>query len=212
MDYYPSLSSLTKIHSVINMSSIKLYFLVIFLSISNAYLIQRDSTQICTDLRAKSNDGDRKIAVVIDSSGSMSGSDPYNLRLSAGKSVIDWLITKNEANSTQKPDMVTVINFDDVANLDYPLGDPADADSSLDGIGADGGTFIAGGVEMAIAQLTASGTGSTSDRSGIVVFTDGEVSKISSSVFYDFRNCISSNEMSLNWFHLQLPHAIIEQG
>jgi hypothetical protein len=163
---------------------IKLFFFVLFTSLCNAYLVQRDSSPICTDLRAKSNDGDRKIAIVIDSSGSMAESDPANLRLIAGKSVVDWLISKHEATSTRKPDLVTVIDFDEIATLDYPLGDPAGADSSLDGIGADGGTFIAGGVELAIDQLTASGTGATSDRSGILVFTDGEVSTIKSSAAY----------------------------
>jgi Mg-chelatase subunit ChlD len=157
------------------MLPIKLCFFLLFTSFSNAYLIPRDAAPVCTDLSAQSNDGDRKMAVVIDSSGSMELSDPSDLRLAAGKSVVDWLITKGEATNTKKQDLVTIINFDDEANLDYPLGDPAGADSSLDEIGADGGTYIAGGVEMAVTQLTASGTGDTSGRSGIVVFTDGQV-------------------------------------
>jgi Mg-chelatase subunit ChlD len=157
------------------MLSINLFLLVSISSFSVAYIVPRASTPICTDLRAKSNNGDRKIAVVIDSSGSMEESDPYNLRLAAGKSVVDWLISKAETTGTKKEDLVTVINFDDVTTLDYPLGDPGNADPSLLGIGADGGTYIAGGVEMAIAQLTADGTGDTAGRSGIIVFTDGEV-------------------------------------
>jgi Mg-chelatase subunit ChlD len=148
---------------------------ILFASISDAYLVPRDSTPVCTDLRANSNDGDRKIAIVIDSSGSMAYSDPYGYRLTAGKMAIDWLISKSEATGTQKPDEVTVINFDDKAYLDYPPGDPGAAASALTNIGEDGGTYIAGGVEMAIEQLTAAGTGETSGRSGILVFTDGEV-------------------------------------
>ncbi|OAP58425.1 hypothetical protein AYL99_07515 [Fonsecaea erecta] len=93
--------------------------------------------------------------------------------------VLDWLISKSEVTSTQKQDMVTVINFDDEAYLDYPLGDPGAAASSLAQIGADGGTYIAGGVQMAIQQLTAAKTGDTAGRSGILVFTDGEDSSTS---------------------------------
>ncbi len=135
------------------------------------------STPTCVDLRVKSNNGNRKVAFVIDSSGSMAESDPANLRLAAGKALNDWLITSAEATGGKTADLVTVINFDEVAYLDYPLGDPGGADSSFDGIGATGGTFIAGGVDMAIGQLTQSGSGSTSSRSSIIVFTDGEVSK-----------------------------------
>ncbi|KIW78657.1 hypothetical protein Z517_08495 [Fonsecaea pedrosoi CBS 271.37] len=149
-------------------------FVVLFASIADAYLLPRDSTPVCTNLRANSNNGDRKVALVIDSSGSMELSDPYLYRLSAAKMVLDWLISKDEVTSTQKQDKVTIINFDDEAYLDYPLGDPGAAASSLAGIGADGGTYIAGGVQMAIKQLTAVNTGDTSGRSGILVFTDGE--------------------------------------
>ncbi|KAH7128164.1 von Willebrand factor type A domain-containing protein [Dendryphion nanum] len=153
-------------------------FLTLFAFIaplSNALIIPRATTQTCTDLRAQSNNGNRKIAIVIDSSGSMSSSDPRNLRLAAGKSVVDWLISKDEAAAGgKKQDLVTVIDFDDVAKLDYPLGDPGNASSSIDKISRSGGTFIAGGVKMAIQQLTADGTGGTKDRSGIVVFTDGQ--------------------------------------
>ena len=129
----------------------------------------------CSNLHALSNNGDRKIAIVIDTSGSMVDSDPDNLRLAAGKRIVDWLISDNEASGSKKADEVTVINFDDNAYLDYPLGDPGNADSAFDGMGADGGTFIAGGVEMAITQLTKPGSGDTAKRSGIFVFTDGEV-------------------------------------
>jgi hypothetical protein len=138
-------------------------------------IVRRDSGPICADLTAKSNNGDRKIAIVIDSSGSMADSDPDNLRLSAGRTIDDWLISKSEAVGGKKEDLVTVINFDSSATLDYPLGDPAGANASFSNIGADGGTFIAGGVEMAVAQITGPGTGDTSKRSGIVVFTDGQV-------------------------------------
>src|SRR5215469_15871473 len=93
----------------------------------------------CSNLHALSNNGDRKIAIVIDTSGSMVDSDPYNLRLTAGKRIVDWLISDSEASGPTKADEVTVINFDDTAFLDFPLGDPGKAGSAFDKMGADGG-------------------------------------------------------------------------
>lgn len=150
-------------------------FVLLASGVSAGVIAERATDLTCADLTVKSNNGDRKVAIVIDSSGSMTYSDPDNLRLAAGRSLNDWLIGSKEATSTKKPDLVTVINFDDVPNLDYPLGDPSGANSSFDGIGADGGTYIAGGVQMAIDQLTTAGSGTTAGRSAIVVFTDGEV-------------------------------------
>ena len=107
---------------------------------------------------------------------SMVDSDPANLRLSAGVELTNWLISNKEATASIKADLVTVINFADTPTLDYPLGDPGNADGAFNGIGADGGTFIAGGVQMAIDQILG-GPAPTAQRSGIVVFTDGEVSR-----------------------------------
>jgi Mg-chelatase subunit ChlD len=129
----------------------------------------------CTNLHAISNNGDRKIAIVIDTSGSMADSDPYDLRLTAGKQIVNWLISDNEASSSQKADQLAVINFDDSPHLDFSLGDPGKASGAFDNMFPDGGTFIAGGVNMAIDQLTTQGSGDTAKRSGIFVFTDGEV-------------------------------------
>ena len=134
---------------------------------------------VCSDLSIDSNNGNRKVAIVIDSSGSMVDSDPDNLRLAAGKALVSFLISDSEATGSKPADEVTVINFDDEAYVDYPLGDPGKVGNAFDGIGADGGTFIAGGVAEAISQLTAANTGSTAQRSAIVVFTDGEDSDTS---------------------------------
>lgn len=151
------------------------FFLLFAFQVYAAAILPRSTDLTCTDLRVKSNDGGRKIAIVIDSSGSMSSSDPYDLRIAAGRSLNDFLITSKEATSSKKADQVTVIDFDDVATLDYPLGDPGPAaNSSFSSIDAFGGTYIAGGIQMAISQLTTAGSGATAGRSGIVVFTDGE--------------------------------------
>lgn len=57
-------------------------------------IVRRDTT--CTELDARSNNGDRKIAIAIDSSRSMTSSDPDDLRLSAGRTISGWLIAKSE--------------------------------------------------------------------------------------------------------------------
>jgi Mg-chelatase subunit ChlD len=156
-----------------------LFSLITFLShlvlhISASVLVRR--AEKCDNLQAASNNGNRKIAIVIDSSGSMESNDPTYLRLTAASNVIDgWLIPQSKASSKKPADLVTVIDFSDAATLDYPLGDPSGANASLSQIGATGGTLISSGVEMAIEQLTSSGSGSTDKRSGILVFTDGEV-------------------------------------
>ena len=143
-------------------------------AITSASLLVPRGQPTCKNLQANSNNGDRKIGIVIDSSGSMADTDPENLRLVAGRAVNDWLITSKEASGSKKEDLVTVVSFDDAATLLYPLGDPSGADGVFSQIGALGGTFIAGGVDMAASELTESGHGTTSNRSGIIVFTDGE--------------------------------------
>ena len=144
-----------------------------------ALLPRAGDTPTCTNLVAKSNNGDRKVAIVIDSSGSMFDNDPYRLRLTAGRALVNnWLISSKGAPSNTKPDLVTVIEFDDSASLLYPLGDPGGSNSSFGKIDADGGTYIAGGVQMAIGELTKSGSGDTASRSGILVLTDGQVRRI----------------------------------
>jgi hypothetical protein len=141
-----------------------------------ATLVPRATDLTCADLNVKSNDGGRKVAIVIDSSGSMSGTDPSDLRLVAGRSLNDWLINSKETGGGKTADLVTVIDFDYSPNMDYELGDPgAAANASFSLIDSSGGTYIAGGVEMAIAELTKPGSGTTAGRTGIVVFTDGEV-------------------------------------
>jgi Mg-chelatase subunit ChlD len=160
-----------------------MYSLLSLIAFVSLFLLHVDASVLvrraekCDNLQAASNNGDRKIAIVIDSSGSMESSDPTNLRLTAASNVINgWLIPQSRASGKKPADLVTVIDFSDAATLDYPLGDPGAANASLSQIGATGGTLISSGVEMAIEQLTGSGSGATEKRSGILVFTDGEVS------------------------------------
>jgi Mg-chelatase subunit ChlD len=134
---------------------------------------RRDNTEACTDLRVTDNNGNRKVAVVLDSSGSMDDNDPDNLRITAGQALNAFLISGAEAGGGKVADQIAVIDFDDSALLLYPLGDPGNANSSFGRIDSSGGTNIASGVTLAIDEL--SRTPDTDKRSALVVFTDGEV-------------------------------------
>ncbi|KAL9609116.1 MAG: hypothetical protein Q9167_006094 [Letrouitia subvulpina] len=127
----------------------------------------------CTQL--PTSNGGRKIAIVVDSSGSNADTDPSNLRIVAAKNLNNLLISKGQASSGKQSDLVTVVDFDYSATVIYPLGDPAGATNDIfDSIDASGGTDIASGVEAAIDELTKNQGDVTAGRSGIVVLTDGE--------------------------------------
>ena len=132
----------------------------------------------CPELPTSS--GGRKIAIVIDSSGSNADTDPNNLRIVAAKNLNGVLVSKGQASSGGQPDSVTVVDFDSSASVIYSLGDPSGADAKIDTIDADGGTDIASGVEAAINELTKNQGDVTAGRSGIVVLTDGEDSSLES--------------------------------
>ncbi|KAK0747954.1 hypothetical protein B0T21DRAFT_265217, partial [Apiosordaria backusii] len=130
--------------------------------------------QACTDLTIASNNGDRKVAIVVDSSGSMSGADPDDLRLAAAKALNDFLVSNSEGGGEKKPDQVAIIGFDSTPYDVFGPGDPGDpaAAAGIANITLGGGTYIAGGVYQAMDHLAAMG-GETRGRSAIVVFTDG---------------------------------------
>lgn len=127
----------------------------------------RQSNLICPSL--PTSNGDRKIGIVIDSSGSNDWTDPDGLRIAAGKQLNSALV---------QTDLVTVIEFSSSARTLYPLGSPAGAASVFDKIPSSGGTSIYSGVKQAIDELTKPNAGNTTGRSGIVVLTDGEDSSI----------------------------------
>ncbi|EXL39291.1 hypothetical protein FOCG_18094 [Fusarium oxysporum f. sp. radicis-lycopersici 26381] len=118
--------------------------------------------------------GGRRVALVIDASGSMMTNDPQDLRITAGRALNRQLVSSAEASSVKSADQVAVVEFNTQATLLYPLGDPSKADSSFGKIGNEGGTSIASGVAKGIEELTKSGHGTTKDRSGIIILTDGE--------------------------------------
>ncbi|KAF8244246.1 hypothetical protein K440DRAFT_667033 [Wilcoxina mikolae CBS 423.85] len=96
--------------------------------------------------------GGQKIAILIDSSTSNMYTDSKDLRIAAAKDFNSRLTSKDEAGTNCQPDLVTVIDFDRNATVRYSLGDPSNA--TFDGIDAAGGTFIAGGIDTAINELT----------------------------------------------------------
>jgi len=119
-----------------------------------------------------SSNGGRNIAIVVDSSGSMTSTDPSDLRITAGKSLAASLVSTGST-----PDKVTAIDFDDSASVIYPLGNPANAGPSFDSIDSSGGTSIYSGVKLALDELT-KGNAATAGVAGIVVLTDGEDSSV----------------------------------
>lgn len=139
------------------------FFTALLLSLPS--LIQGADPSGCSGTITSS--GGRKIAIVIDSSGSMVDTDPNNLRISAGEAIVKALLPS---------DRVTVIDFDDSVRIVSPLGPPSTA--SFAGIDSDGGTYIAGGVEEAINETTKNPNDATSHVTGIVVLTDGEDASI----------------------------------
>lgn len=129
--------------------------------------------------RVGSGNGGRKIGIVIDASNSMTQYDPDDIRLAASKVLNHALIDSNEATNGKSADLVTVVDFALTANLLYPLGDPAGADNSIGSITPRGGTAIGQGIKTAINELSKSGNDPTANRTGIVVFTDGQDSTLS---------------------------------
>jgi hypothetical protein len=115
----------------------------------------------------------RKLAIVIDSSGSNTVTDPGGLRIAAGRSFNAALRTvESTKNTNLRPDRSAVIDFDSSARVISPLDDPSKA--NFDAIDSDGGTLIASGVGAAISELTKDAPSETQNRSGIVVLTDGQ--------------------------------------
>ena len=114
----------------------------------------------------------RKLAIVIDSSGSNADTDPANLRTIAGMTFNARLVTAAQAGPDSPSDRSAVIDFDDSARIVSPLGDPSLA--SFAEIDSSGGTNIASGLNLAVEELTRDPGDPTAGRSGIVVLTDGQ--------------------------------------
>lgn len=110
------------------------------------------------------------MAVVVDSSGSNEQTDPNNLRIQAAKAIVSSLITY--AQDARKPDRVAIVDFDDAANVIYPMGDPGKA--YFDSIDSIGGTYIGAGLAAATDEIMREQKGPKADNSGIVILTDGE--------------------------------------
>lgn len=77
---------------------------------NRAVSVFRRDTGTCNIQLATSNGG-RKVAIVIDSSGSMATTDPNNLRITAGKALNNQLVTAGAATGGKKADLVTVVEY-----------------------------------------------------------------------------------------------------
>ena len=114
----------------------------------------------------------RLLAIVVDSSGSNTETDPSNLRITAAQAFNDGLISQAEAKPDERPDQSAAVDFDDSARLLSPLGDPSL--TTFTGIDSSGGTDIGSGVSLGIQELTKDPAVDPRDRGGIVVLTDGQ--------------------------------------
>ncbi|KAL1837205.1 hypothetical protein VTJ49DRAFT_4156 [Mycothermus thermophilus] len=163
--------------STMHLISNGLALLTAGLALASQALAQDDpqTNATCDPLfgRIDAGTGGRKVGIVIDASGSMSDNDPDDLRLQASKLLVDKLVSASEASGNQAADQVTVVEFTLSADVLYPLGDPDGAGPSIDGIYALGGTFIGGGIDAAVDELTKASAGTTAGRTGILVLTDG---------------------------------------
>lgn len=150
--------------------------------IVSAYGPARGSLMVCALTRddpVKDCQG-RTIGLVIDSSGSNTTTDPGNLRITAAAAFNDGLVSTAEAGGDGTPDRVAVIDFDDAARVASPLGDPDGA--RFDSIDSSGGTNIAGGVNLAVDELTRDPADAAAGHAGIVVLTDGQDSDVAALV------------------------------
>ncbi len=140
--------------------------------ILTAYGPRRGGLMVCAvthDDPVKDCQG-RDLAIVIDSSGSNTDTDPGFLRVIAGQQFNASLTTAAAAGVDARPDRSAVIDFDSSATVLSPLADPSAA--SFGGIDASGGTNIGSGVQAALGVLTADAN-EVRNRAGIVVLTDG---------------------------------------
>ncbi|MGV8973603.1 MAG: VWA domain-containing protein [Rhodoglobus sp.] len=103
------------------------------------------------------------LALVLDSSGSMSWNDPEGLRLTAAKSFVDALLPEDRA---------AVVDFDDGARIAQGLtSDKSAVKAAIDTIDANGGTDIGAGVAAANQVLL--GNGDPTRARMMILLTDG---------------------------------------
>ena len=108
------------------------------------------------------------VALIIDSSGSMRGNDPNNIRKAGAKLLVDKL---------DNGDAVTVVDFDDSVRVWMPLkviyneSDKEAIKKAIDKVDSNGGTIIEGGLNEGYKQLNSS---TTNNRKVAILLTDGE--------------------------------------
>ena len=123
--------------------------------IDTQYQIQ-DFSLITSEL-----DGETAIAIVMDKSGSMSGTPIYDAKLAAEECI------NNMDTSSQK---IAIVSYNDGATVDVPLtSSTATLTSGVREIGDGGGTNISGGIQAGIETLSSAG-----GTRAIILLTDGQ--------------------------------------
>ena len=147
----------------------------------------------------------RKIAIVIDSSGSKIDTDPSSLRIQAAKNFNARLTSAAKVGSAIAPDKVSVIDFDTSAKMLYPMGNPDGAAGVFDAINSLGGTNIGSGISAAIDEILKSerAVEFIAHRSGIVILTDGDDASPTNQLIQLAR--AKPNNIRVSWGHLGPP-------
>jgi hypothetical protein len=85
----------------------------------------------------------------------MQDTDPSNIRIVAAKALNNALISNGKVTGGRHNDIVTIVGFHSSPDLLYPLGDPTGATTFIDAISSTKwGTFIGGGVDTAVTELS----------------------------------------------------------
>ena len=126
------------------------------------------------------------IALIIDSSGSMGGNDPNDLRKSAAR-----LFISLAASDVRSDVQIAVVDFDSWAVTLAPLTlanagneELSQLEGAVDQINSDGGTNIAAGLQQGFDTLSASSTPYV--RKAAVLLTDGEDSSYTDEIVSNY--------------------------
>ena len=132
-----------------------------FMTVLNYYL-----WKYCDQKSKELSDEDILLGFILDSSGSMKDTDPYNIRKSATKQIIDIL------NGNEK---VFIVDFDDGAHWinsnNWENWDRNSLKSSINTIDSEGGTNIGNGIDKMRMALQDKLTADT--KAAVILLTDG---------------------------------------
>lgn len=134
---------------------------------NNELLINKVKELICSVVSCTSTNSNNKITLgyILDSSGSMQQNDPYNMRKSAMKVIVDELQGNENVFLIDFDDKATWLNSNNWQNVDKSL-----LKSQIDIINSDGGTNIGGGLDALKSAIQST---NVNGRMGVVLLSDG---------------------------------------